>query len=503
MAAREGINFVIDGSIARAESGYRLSVRAVEGLSGKVVMEKSRTARTKDAVLQAAVSLATSVRKAMGDGGAEAAARERSETFTASSIGAMQAYVLGQEQMLAANYEKAIPEYRRAIELDPEMGRAYAGLATCYYNLKRPQEAETNFQQALGRIDRMTERERYRTRGGYYIGTQNVDAAMQEFTSLVEKYPADNAGLANLALAYFYRHDMQHAMYYGRKVLEIYPKNAGQRNNVALYALYSGDFKTAEREAAEALRLNPAYPKAVLAIGLSQVALGRYAEARQSYRKLKSMGPNGRDSAVLANFDLAMLEARPSLALAAFTQEPATPLALISKAEALWATGERGRATALTEAVAAKARTVQEKLRAGTMLVYAGKTSEAAALAQDMLNQPSRTRKANALILKAEISLARRQFAEAMDFLDRARREEDTWWGRWVSARAWQAQGRLAEAHSEIEECMKRKGEAVAAFLDDVPTARFTRPVQELRSAIEIQLKHAAESATRARPSDR
>ena len=67
---------------------------------------------------------------------------------------------------------------------------------------------------ALGHIDRMTERERYRTRGNYYVQTQNVDGAIQEFTSLVEKYPADNAGLANLALAYFYRRDMQHAAFY-------------------------------------------------------------------------------------------------------------------------------------------------------------------------------------------------------------------------------------------------------------------------------------------------
>ena len=52
-------------------------------------------------------------------------------------------------------------------------------------------------------------------------------------------------GIANLALAYFYRRDMNAALEYGRKSIEIFPKNVPQRNNVGLYAMYAGQFDAA------------------------------------------------------------------------------------------------------------------------------------------------------------------------------------------------------------------------------------------------------------------
>jgi len=497
VAAREGIAIVIGARVSPAPTGYDLRVRAVEGVSGKVLLENSQPARTKDEVLTAAIRLAGSIRKALGDRTADDAIRERGETFTAASIGAMQAYALGQQRLLEGNYDRAVVEYRRAVALDPRMGRAYAGLATVYYNQKLWNDAEQNFQQALGQLDRMTERERYRTRGGYYIQRDNVDKAIEEFSSLVEKYPADNAGFANLALAYFYRGDMKRASQYGRKALEIYPHNVAQLNNVAWYALYSGDFETAEREATEALKLNPFYAKAALTIGLSQVGRGQYAEAANTYARLQTIGDHGRDFAALAKFDLAMMESKPQEALAALSQTPAgNDLVQVSTAEISWVTGDRPGAIARAQTVPVTGASVQVKLRIGNLLISAGKLAEAKRLADDLINDPARLRKASGLVLAAEIAMAKRQYTEAADLLSRSKEQEDTWWGRWVSARNWQALGRLAEAHSDLDECIRRKGEAVAAFLDDVPTARYVPAVLELRRAVESQLKLAASRAS-------
>ena len=41
----------------------------------------------------------------------------------------------------------------------------------------------------------MTDREKYRTRGGYYLLTRNTDKAREELQALVKQYPADSAGL--------------------------------------------------------------------------------------------------------------------------------------------------------------------------------------------------------------------------------------------------------------------------------------------------------------------
>ena len=51
----------------------------------------------------------------------------------------------------------------------------------------------------------MTERERYRTLGLYYaVVSLNYDTAIENYQQLVEKFPADSAGINNLAILYTY-----------------------------------------------------------------------------------------------------------------------------------------------------------------------------------------------------------------------------------------------------------------------------------------------------------
>src|SRR5260370_3395258 len=89
----------------------------------------------------------------------------------------------------------------------------------------------------------MTDREKYRTRGVYYlVVSHNPDKAIEELTQLVNLYPADNLGMAGLALAHFYKRDMQGAVEVARRVVDLQPKNTPPRNNLGLYAMYAGDF---------------------------------------------------------------------------------------------------------------------------------------------------------------------------------------------------------------------------------------------------------------------
>ena len=58
----------------------------------------------------------------------------------------------------------------------------------------------------------MTDREKYRTRGGYSLLTRNIDKAREYFQALVKQAPTDSAGLSNLALTEFYARDMAKAV---------------------------------------------------------------------------------------------------------------------------------------------------------------------------------------------------------------------------------------------------------------------------------------------------
>ena len=139
------------------------------------------------------------------------------ETFTAASLEAAAAYAKAQELQIAGRVEDAIAQYQETLRLDPELGRAYSGLAAQYTNLARTADAEANYEQALARLDRMTDREKFRTRGSYYLFARKPELAAQEFTALVKAYPADTSGLSNLALASFYQRDMAQALEQGQR----------------------------------------------------------------------------------------------------------------------------------------------------------------------------------------------------------------------------------------------------------------------------------------------
>ena len=152
--------------------------------------------------------LAAQVRRALGDATPESTQLAAAETYTAGSLEAAHEYAVAQDLQWEGNWEEAIRHYRKALDLDPNLGRAYAGLAAVENNRGRRADAEKYYKEALARIDRMSDREKFRTRGGYYLLTRNADNAIDEFSALVKQYPADTAGIANLAFAYFYKRDM-------------------------------------------------------------------------------------------------------------------------------------------------------------------------------------------------------------------------------------------------------------------------------------------------------
>src|SRR5262249_51030840 len=147
-------------------------------------------AKTKEDVLAAVARLAIPIRKALGDTTAESVQRAAGETFSSTSIEATQIYVAAQHLQQVGKFEEAIQKSSLAIQLDPNFGRALAGIGTCYANLNNYSEAEKYLQQGLSHLDRMTDREKYRTRGVYFLTIKDYKAAVDEYSKLVKEYPA-------------------------------------------------------------------------------------------------------------------------------------------------------------------------------------------------------------------------------------------------------------------------------------------------------------------------
>jgi eukaryotic-like serine/threonine-protein kinase len=482
ISMREGIDVIIGGKVIPEGGRYNLEVKATRASDDQVLLDWSTTAANKDAVLDAVGRMAAQVRGVLGDTNTENAA-SAAETFTAASIDAARMYSEAQELQWAGKADEAIAAYKRTLELDPNFGRAHAGLAALYANQGRAQDAEASYQAALGVLDRMTEREKYRTRGGYYLFKLNGENAMKEFEALVAQFPADTSGLANLAFAHFLRRDMKMAREVGVRASDAYPQNVIRRNNAALYAMYAGDFDEAAKFANEVLQLNPQYAKAYVALGISQLAGGKVQESVATYRQLKTIdSATARSFAVFGLTDVALYEGRQQEALKlldeAIAADGASPTSatarrLAIKAEVLASRGEKGAAVRAAHAAVADRAQFGTLFTAGRALVLAGQPADALKLADDLDNRLEEEPRVYGALLRGDAALAAGHAREALTSFEAAQKLEDTWMGRFSLGRAYLALEAYPEAASEFDRCLSRRGEASAVFLDDLPSYRL------------------------------
>ncbi|MGB9466930.1 MAG: serine/threonine-protein kinase, partial [Candidatus Acidiferrum sp.] len=160
---REGIDYIVAGLIEKKGSGYEVRAKTLETATGKIVTEANEEASDKKSVLGVVEKIAARTRRALGDSTQESVQLSAAGTFTTSSLEAAHAYALAQDLQWAGKWEEAIPLYEQAIQFDPNLGRAYAGLASTSANMGHRKDAEKYYQFALAHIDRMSDREKYRT----------------------------------------------------------------------------------------------------------------------------------------------------------------------------------------------------------------------------------------------------------------------------------------------------------------------------------------------------
>ncbi len=487
VARSEGVNAVVTGSITQAGSGYKVSVSALDPSTGKSIVSEEKNASNKQDVLAAAGKLAESIRKGLGDTTPESAQQAAAETFSAGSLEAAHAYAVGQDFQLAAKWDDALKAYAQAEELDPNLGRAYSGTAAIYANLGKRQEAEKDYGLAMSHIDRMTDREKYRTRSGYYLLMRDQPKAMEELTALVSHYPADTSGHANLAFAYFLSRDMKKALEEQKRALEITPRSVLQQDNYSMYALYAGDFDTASKQAQAILQENPKFDHALRTAALAELGLGHNAESLANYQKLQAVSPYGASIAATGLADLALYEGR--LADAATILEKAVANDLTAKDTE--SAADRTATLALVQLTLGKTQDAVSSAgkasanskdpgviyRAAQVYIAAGQEAKALRLVAPLAQRPQTEPQVYAKLISGEAELKKGNARDALNTFQEAQKLADTWLGHFDMGRAYLDAGAFTEASSEFDICLKRRGEATSVFLDDVPSYHVLPPV--------------------------
>jgi eukaryotic-like serine/threonine-protein kinase len=197
---RTDSKFVITDSIADAGSRYRIEMQAIDCQSGAAVARVEEVANRNEVVHVLGVS-AAQLRRKLGEPAASLARFNKPlEEALTSSVEALQVGTLGYKRHIVGDLKGAIPYYRRALELDPNLAPTYEGLGAAYNSLHERDLAVSAYTRAYELRAQMTEPSRLGTEYVYYAWvTGEREKALSVLSQSVQTFPRNVTARINLA----------------------------------------------------------------------------------------------------------------------------------------------------------------------------------------------------------------------------------------------------------------------------------------------------------------
>jgi eukaryotic-like serine/threonine-protein kinase len=487
VAVDQDVNAVITGEISLRGDEYDISAIALDAVSGKVLAKSEVSVSNKQEILSSLPKLAVPIRKALGDSTpASVQFDEVAGGFRAASLEAVHQASIAIDEQFAGKFQEAYDSFAKAAQLDTKFTWAYTGMAAMDENLGKPEDAVKYMQLAMEHVDNMTDRERYRDRGLYYRTTDDWQDCVQEYTQLVTHYPADRVGQNNLSICYTQLRNAPKALEAAERAVEIVPKGVGPRLNLAFISAFAGDFAGSEKEARTALSINPSAAQGYLVLAEAKLGQGQIDEAADAYHKLETFGPIATSTATAGLADLAAYQGKYADAArilaqgaaadeaAKMTDSAARKYVALGNIEEIQ--GNHNAAISNTDKALANSQISSIEFLAARTYVDAGELAKAQKLAASLSSALSGESQAYGKIIAGLIALKRKDANEAIRQIRAANNLLDTWIGRFDLGRAYLEAGAFTEADSEFEQCIKRRGEAIELFDDNVPTYAYLAP---------------------------
>jgi tetratricopeptide (TPR) repeat protein len=299
-----GVRYVLEGSVRKAANRVRITGQLIDATSGAHIWA-DRFEGALDDILELQDQMTESVVGAIAPQ-LERAEIGRAKLKPTESLNAYDYYLRGMADLHRGgrqDVERALPLFRKAIDLDPDFASAYAMAAWCHFWRKvngwmcdRTHEMSEGVQLArraveLGRDDAVA-----LTRGGHAIA--HLAGDLDGGIAFVDRALTLNP---NLAAAWFVSGFLKvwhgepddaidrftRAMRFSPLDPEMYRMQAG----MAVAHLFAGRFDAASSWAEKASRDLPSFLMVVGIIAASHALAGRAAQAQTAIRYLRQLDP--------------------------------------------------------------------------------------------------------------------------------------------------------------------------------------------------------------------
>jgi eukaryotic-like serine/threonine-protein kinase len=468
---REGLQALLSGSISKLGNSYVLLVKAVSPTAESLASTQKEISDVSQ--LPSAVDAITKkIRRSLGE---SAAGVEKNfqplAKVTSSSLGAIQYFSFGKQRLYAGDPREAAVLFRKAVELDPNFAIAHEYLAIAYEQLGDLFRAGKSYSDASRLVDHVTERERQKILGDFYLFNRDYDEAIQHYQLLAHLQPQDPAVHLNLAESYRGKLQFEAALPEVREAVRLKP-DPGPIDNLADVYFLKGDTDQALEVSQQLLQGNPNDGRALEKAATCYLVKGQLKEAKRRYEQLIALGGENESQGRSGLADLALAggryhEARSQFQAGIVADEKLGNL--YSSAVKQFALAALDSGTTAKKLVATLGRIEEAGSTPDLVLLvgriyarqhrYADAQKRLHLLEQKVAQNQVPTLQSFVHLLKADLALARGRPKEAVAEAKLAVAYENSTFAAESLAHAYRAARMYSEAAHEFEEVLHRANE--------------------------------------------
>jgi eukaryotic-like serine/threonine-protein kinase len=245
LAVRSGAKAILGGRLARAGSGFAVSLDLVATAGGATLASFQGTAIGPADLLTVVDDLTKKLRGKMGESLKQVAKSIPLEQATTSNLEALRLYTEGTyANDVTSDHEKAVELLRQAVALDSTFALAWRKLSAALTNARLPRiAADSALEHAARHADKLPERERLMVMGALYqFHSTRADPAraLETYRRLYAVDPNNRVATNQLAMLHDAQHASDSALHYYR-LQWVKERNPSTQIKVAAGLLSIGD----------------------------------------------------------------------------------------------------------------------------------------------------------------------------------------------------------------------------------------------------------------------